>query len=635
MISRINNQALRRYRGLFASIVDVKDTWMSRNIGCFPRKSTILVILLAFSFFLPPLTQALLAAEEKPKTHKDIDLIWGLKIPMRDGVKLNGTVYKPKKMDAPLPAILALTPYISDNFHDRAYYFSQNEYVFVIVDSRGRGNSQGKFDPLMQEAKDGYDAVEWSANQLWCNGKVAMWGGSYMGYDQWATLKECPPHLKTIVPAAACFAGVDFPFWKNIVYSYNIQWMTLTSGVTDNSKLHDEISFWSQKFGEMYEKNLPFKDLDKIVGNLSTNFQTWISHPKQDAYWDAMNPTDEEFAKMDVPILTITGYYDGDQPGAMEFYKRHIQHGSAEAREQHYLIIGPWDHSGTRTPKKEFGGLSFGEASVLDMNDLHKQWYDWTLKNGKKPDFLKKRIAYYVTGAEEWKYADNLEAIATGKQTLYLNSDGKANDVFHSGLMSEEKPGQSKPDRYVYDPLDKRLAEHAKETIKNYYTDQRYAMSLYENGLVYHSHSFADEVEITGYLRFVAWISMDVPDTDFEVSLCEIKPDGTSIFLTVDMVRARYRESLRQEKPVKPGEISRYEFNGFYFFSRRVSKGSRLRLVLTAPQFRLDPYSMFWQKNYNSGGVVAEESGKDARTTHITLYHDAEHPSFLEIPIVK
>jgi len=602
---------------------------MSRNIASFPRKTIILGILLVFplSFSLP--LKAQFATGEKSTADKGIDLIWGVKIPMRDGVKLNATVYKPNKMGAPLPVIFTLTPYISDSYHDRAYYFSQNEYVFVLVDARGRGGSEGNFNPFIQEAKDGYDVVEWLAQQPWSNGKVSMWGGSYAGYNQWATLKEFPPHLKTIVPAAAAFTGVDFPFWKNIAYPYEIQWQTLTSGVTPNRNLFGESSFWIQKYRELYQNHLPFKDLDKIVGNLSTKFQTWVSHPKQDAYWDAMNPTDEEFASMSVPILTITGHYDGDQPGAMEFYKRHMQNASPEARDRHYLIIGPWDHAGTRTPKKEVGGLKFDDASILDLNELHKEWYNWTLRDGKKPDFLKKRIAYYVVGAEEWKYADNLETIATAKRTFYLKSDGYANDVFHSGMLSEEKPGRSPVDRYVYDPLDIRPAELEREETKNYLTDQRYTLNLFGNGLVYHSQPFEDDTEITGYLKFEAWIEMDVPDTDFEASVYEIMSDGTCIYLTGDMLRARYRESLRQEKLVKAGEINRYEFNGFYFFSRRIAKGSRLRLVLKCPN------SIYWQKNYNSGGVVAEETAKDARTAHITLYHDTEHPSFLEIPIVK
>ena len=606
-----------------------KEKQMSRSITSFQGKTILTGLLLAFLLLALMPAQALATTESEPKADEKIDLIWGLKIPMKDGVKLNATVYKPKDMGTPLPVIFTLTPYISDSYHERAYYFSRNGYVFVLVDARGRGSSEGQFNPFMQEAKDGHDVVEWLAQQPWCNGKVAMWGGSYAGYNQWATLKEFPPHLETIVPAAAAFAAVDFPFWRNILYPYEIQWQTLTSGVTPNRNLFGESSFWIQKYRELYFDHLPFKDLDKVVGNLTTVFQTWISHPAPDAYWDAMVPTDDQFARMNVPILTITGHYDGDQPGAMEFYKRHMQHASKRARSQHYLIIGPWDHAGTRTPKKEFGGLTFNDASMLDMNQLHKEWYDWSMKGGKRPNFLKKRVAYYVVGTEKWKYADALEKIADSRRTFYLNSNGGANDVFHSGTMSETKPGESEPDQYTYDPLDTRPAELDREEIKNYITDQRYALNLFGNGLVYHSKPFTEDTEVSGYLRLVVWIALDVPDTDFEVAVYEIMLNGTSIILTQDMMRARYRESLRHEKLVEPGEINRYEFNGFFFFSRQIAKGSRLRLVLKSPN------SIYWQKNYNSGGVVSEESGKDARTAHVTLYHDAEHLSFLEIPIVK
>jgi len=113
-----------------------------------------------------------------------------------------------------------------------------------------------------------------------------------------------------------------------------------------------------------------------------------------------------------VPILTITGHYDGDQGGALTWYREHMRHGNAAARDKHYLIIGPWDHPGTRTPAREVAGLTFGEASLLDMNGLHKAWYDWTMKDGPRPEFLKDRIAYYVVPSDEWKYAGRLDAIA-------------------------------------------------------------------------------------------------------------------------------------------------------------------------------------------------------------------------------
>jgi uncharacterized protein len=566
---------------------------------------------------------------QSPKPETSVELIWGAKIPLRDGVKLNATIFKPKNTTERLPVIFTLTPYIADSYQDRALYFAKNGYVFALVDVRGRGNSEGKFEPFANEGRDGHDVVEWLARQSWSNGKVTMWGGSYAGFDQWATLKENPPHLATIVPAAAAYAGVDFPFFKNIFASYDIQWLSFTSGVTPNAKLFGESSIWNEKFRELYLAHRPFKELDQVVGNTSTHFQTWLKHPTPDEYWAAMVPTVDQYKRMNVPILTITGHYDGDQAGAMQYYREHLQHGSDPAKEKHFLIIGPWDHAGTRTPNRDVGGLKFGEASMLDLNKLHKEWYDWTMKSGAKPEFLKRRVAYYVVGAEEWKYANSLDTISNAKWTLYLNSDGNANDVFSSGSLSEEKPTKGTSDRYAYDPLDVRPAELEREDVPNSLTDQRAALNLFGNGLVYHSEPFTEDTEVSGYLKFVAWMSLDVPDTDFQVSVFEIKKDGTSVLLTEDMMRARYRESLRREKLVKPGEINRYEFNGFTFFSRRIAKGSRLRLLLRSPN------SIGLQKNYNSGGVVAEESGKDARTAHITLYHDAEHPSLLEIPVVK
>jgi putative CocE/NonD family hydrolase len=585
----------------------------------------IFIALLLLSCF------AVAQDDQKPQPPSNVDLIWAAKIPMRDGVHLNATIYKPhnEAQVEKLPAIFTLTPYISDSYHERAMYFAQHGYVFLLVDVRGRGNSEGTFDPFMQEPKDGHDVVEWIAQQPWCNGKVAMWGGSYAGFDQWLTLRERPPHLATIVPAAAAHAGVDFPMFKGIFGDYDMQWLTFTSGHTGQANLFGESPFWISKWRELYLEHLPFSQLDKLVGNPSQVFQTWIAHPTPDAHWQQLALTPDDYKSINVPILTITGDYDGDQPGAMTYYRNHMMYGSDQAKANHFLIIGPWDHAGTRSPKKEVGGLTFGDASVLDLNDLHRQWYDWTMKTGPKPAFLKKRVAYYVVAADEWKYADSLDSVSNSTQTLYLTSaDGHPNDVFHAGTLAEAKSTNGS-DAYVYDPLDVRFADLEKEDIKNYLTDQRYELNLYGDGLVYHSAPFAQPTEISGFVKLVAYIAMDTPDTDFNANLYEVQPDGASILLTSDALRARYRDSLSEAKFAKPAEINRYEFSGFTWFSRRIAKGSRLRLVFNSPN------TIYQEKNYNSGGNVEQESGKDAHTAHITLYHDAEHASYLEIPIVK
>jgi hypothetical protein len=492
----------------------------------------------------------------------------------------------------------------------------------------------------VNEGRDGYDVVEWLARQPWANGKVSMIGGSYTGWDQWSVIKEFPPHLETIVPAVSTIPGTEgIPKNRNIVLSYTMHWLNTVSGVSSGPDYDDK--FHIEKRYQMYRQHLPFNTLDKIYGNTLTEFQTWLKHPAVDAYWDAMNPSVEDYARIDKPILTITGHYDADQTGAMTHYRRHVQYASPEARKKHYLIVGPWDHAGSQRSKRENAGLTFGPASLIDNNELHKQWYDWTMKNGEKPEFLKKRVAFYVMGAEKWKYADSLEAIPTTPVRLYLDStkDG-ANDVFSSGMLGKKLPSMSTSDKYTYDPLDTRPGEFEMEQggepdsyniMDTNAKSQRYAISTtsFGNGLIYHSEPFLENTELTGYVKLVAWISMDVPDTDFIVTLHEIMPDGTSVQLTDDALRARYRDSPRKEKLVTPGEITRYEFNQFWFFSRQIAKGSRLRLVFWSPN------SIYFEKNYNSGGTVAGESGKDAKTAHISLYHDSDHPSYLEIPVAK
>jgi hypothetical protein len=579
------------------------------------------------------------SAPSPSQTPGDYDLRWGVKIPMRDKVELNATLYLPKSTDgssSKTPLIFTLTPYISDSYHARGAYFASHGYAFALVDVRGRGNSGGEFEPFANDPRDGHDLVEWFAKQPYCDGKVAMWGGSYAGFDQWATAKEFPPHLATIVPAAAAHPGLDYPAPQNVGVTYDVQWYTFTTGRTGQQNLFADQKFWRTKFLEAYKKHIPFKSLDSFIGNPSVNFQRVVKHPTLDAYYDAMVPTREEFQKINLPILTITAQYDGDELGALSYYGDHLANSSPEVRAKHFLVIGPWDHAGTRTPTDEVGGVKFGPAAVIDLNDLHRQWYDWTMKGGAKPEFLKNQVAYYLlapgnSGANgEWKYADNFETLVSNPKTFYLNSkNGDANGVFRSGLLAETQPTDGS-DTFIYDPLDTTRGEAVdgidpKE--KTAGLDQTYALSISKDGLVYHTEPLPNETSFVGCPAATLWVSIDAPDVDLSANLYEVQPDGTSIILWSDTRRLRYRESLREAKPVKPGEIVRCDFNPGLFVARQLMKGSRLRLVVSSPN------STQWQKNYCSGGVVAEETAKDARTCNVQVYHNATHPSTLQLPL--
>jgi len=574
-----------------------------------------------------------------PPPTTDYDIKWGVKIPLRDKVELNATLYFPKTPDGSVPktpAVFTLTPYISDSYHARGAYFASHGYVFALVDVRGRGNSGGDFEPFGQEPRDGHDVVEWLAQQPFCDGKVAMWGGSYAGFDQWATAKEFPSHLATIVPAAAAHPPLDYPSLQNVGEMYDMQWFTFTSGKAGQQNLFGDSKFWRTKFLDFYKKHLAFSTLDSFVGNPSVSFQRILKHPTADAYYDAMIPSKEQFQKMTLPILTITGQYDGDELGAMTYYRDHIANASPEARAKHFLIIGPWDHAGTRTPTDEVGGLKFGPGAIVDLNDLHRQWYDWTMKSGAKPQFLKNQVAYYLlapgnSGANgEWKYTDSYANLIANPKTFYLDSkNGDANCVFRSGFLTEKQPNQG-ADEYINDPLDTHRGEEvegAEPKDKTAVIDQSFALCIGKDGLVYHTDPLPKEVPLIGCPKVSLWVSIDTPDTDLQADLYEIQPDGTSVALWNDIRRLRYRESLREAKLVKPGEIVKCDFDPGLFVGRRLMKGSRLRLVVYSPN------SIFWQKNYNSGGVVADETAKDARTAHVKIYHDAQHASAIELPL--
>jgi hypothetical protein len=454
-----------------------------------------------------------------------------------------------------------------------------------------------------------------------------MWGGSYSGLNQWTTAKEFPPHLVSIAPVASPFMGVDFPMRCNIPYPYLTQWLTLVAGRTSQDRMFwGKEREWGERFREWFEAGHAFEELDERLGNPSDAFKLWVAHPSQDSFWDTYNPSEAHYARLCLPVLTITGIYDGDQPGALMHYRKHLENAPADVRERHFLVIGPWDHAGTRAPVLRFAGIEVGSESLLDLLELHRQWYAWTMDGGPRPDFLLDRVAYYVMVADEWRYAPTLEAATARRETLYLASRLNPVDPFCSGTLARD-PSTSAPAQYVYDPTD--ISHAALEACidPEDRSDLRMTHALVGKQLVYHSDPFDADTELTGFFALTAWLSIDQPDTDFKVSIYDIGLDGTGVLLTADWIRARYRKSLREEVLAATTEPLEYKFERFPFVSRLVRAGHRLRLLIGPVN------SIYQQKNYNSGGIVSKETLADARAVTVQLYQDREHPSCLLVPI--
>jgi putative CocE/NonD family hydrolase len=529
---------------------------------------------------------------------------WGIKIPLRDGIYLNATLYLPRTHTGPSPVIFTLTPYVGQTYHHFALYFAGRGLLFLTIDVRGRGNSEGKYRSFIQEAEDGYDVVEWLARQPCCSGQVTMWGGSYAGYDQWATASQCPPHLATIVPVASVYPGLDFPIRNNVASPYMMQWLTPVSGRTSQDKMFwDSTLFWNRRFQQWFESGAPFKELDSQLGNPSGSFQEWIAHPQRDSYWHRCNPTSEQLSGLSIPILTITASYDADQPGALMRYREHLKNAPEKGGARHHLVIGPRDHAGTRTPHAEIGGVKVGPESLLDVRKLNLEWYAWTLQGGPKPWFLQNKVAYYVMGAEKWRYANTLDAITDHSETYFLNSSINPTHVFHSGKLGPEVAAKATPSHYLYDPRDISAAAF-ESTLDKEFTGQRLIHRSVSKRVVYHTAPLETDTEISGFFKLSGWLSIDQPDTDCDISVYEIGPDGGSVWLSGDWMRARYREGLREPKLIRTVQPLRYDFDRFTFVSREIKKGSRLRMVIGPIN------SIQIQRNYNSGGVWRRSRSK-------------------------
>jgi putative CocE/NonD family hydrolase len=559
---------------------------------------------------------------------REVEVVWAAEIPIRDGRKLSATLYKPKSASQ-VPVIFGLTSRIADSLHDLATDLARTGFVFAAVDLPGRGNSAGEFQPFDSGGQEGHDVAEWLAQQPWSSGSVGMCGATYDGFVQWSTAKENPPHLKTMVPISAMAPGVDFPMVKNVEQVHALQWLASVNGRYEHEWALSDRVWLGTKLGDLIRKGTPFSDLRGVFGSRAEVFARWLEHPVLDSYWEAKLPSAAQYKQLAIPVLTIVGQYDPHQLGALHYYRAYLESASGAAREQHYLVIGAWNAEALWQPPKdlEMGGIKLGPASAMDMKKLHREWFDWTLRGAKKPDFLKQRVAYYVTGAEEWRYADTLEAATRQKKSLFLaSSEHGAREVFASGRLVDGKPSDAAPDEYAYDPKDTRGIEIEQRERKNWMTDAEAELTLKGAGLVYHSDVFTEPLELTGFTKLTAWIEMDVPDTDFKAILYEVLSNGTSVRLGEDQQRARYRQSLKQEQLVVPNRAERYEFT-FNFVARRIAKGSRVRLVFRAPR------SVFTEWNYNCGQRVSLETPACARTAHVKLLHDEAHPSVLEIPL--
>jgi putative CocE/NonD family hydrolase len=539
-------------------------------------------------------------------------------IKTRDGALISAIVVRKKGIITPKPVILQYTIYVRDKGRDirTLKEAADKDYVGVIAYTRGKRFSPSEIFPYESDANDAYDVIDWISKKEWCNGSVGMFGGSYNGFTQWAACKKMHPALKTIVPYVANRPGMGLPMENNVAVNPNYEW----SFYVGNNKYLDTVAGNDrQRFRKMqnkwWETGVAYKKLDSIDDSPNRLFQRWISHPSFDEYWQKMAPYGREFAQINIPILSIDGYYNDSQNSGLYYVREHYKY---NPKANHYLIIGPYSHFGAqREGDAVLNGYKVDSNALINTQKITYQWFDYILKNGQKPEILKDKINYQVMGANEWRSASSIDKMANGFLKMYLTD--RKSGIFYS--LNPKKPIQK---NYLCQEVD--FAD--RETQNNdYYPDPIIRKEIdTSNGFVFISEPLKEPIVINGSFLGEIKASINKKDMDIGVTLYEVTPNGDYFHLSYFLGRASYAKDITKRNLLKTNEIESIPFSNTHLVSKQLSKGSRL---LVAINVNKNPFS---QLNYGTRKEVSDETIEDAKEPLKVKWYNN---SYVKIPVWK
>ena len=584
-------------------------------------------------------------------------------VPARDGVGLATDIYYPavdgEKAGGPFPVILERTPYdkASAGNVTNGKYFARRGYVCAIQDVRGRFKSEGEWYAFAKEAPDGYDTVEWMGTQLWSDGKVGTMGSSYCGSDQSALATLDPPHLATMIVSVGAFNYYHASMRQNGALEQRFHTYVFRMASTSKEALADpELSaaidqVYPEQLHDLLE-SYPLKEGATVLRRFPS-YERWaidiMTHGDYDDYWKQRGYAISEYydEHADVPTLYLGGWYDSYARATCENYVQLSKRKESPQR----LLMGPWTHGGWNVTYS--GDLDFGTESHVDYNDLRLGWFDHYLKGMRSDvaDWTPVRI--FTMGTEDqrpdyegrinyggyWRSEPDWPLPGTKFTSFYLQEDLS---------LSEDAPSRDTPSStgFTYDPTDPVPTigggiSAADQVMPPGGFDQRgrpdfhgsrdtLPLNMRGDILTFQMPPLEADVEVTGPVEMHLWAASSAVDTDFTAKLVDVHPpsgdypDGLAINITDSIIRARYRNGWEKGEMMTPGEPYEFVFE-LYPTSVVFRKGHRIRLDVSSSNWpRFDA-------NHNTGGPLGRD--RTYQTAHQTVYHDAEHPSHIVLPL--
>ncbi len=558
----------------------------------------------------------------------------GAAVTMRDGTVLRADIYRPNVSNGRFPVLLQRTPYNKSGGTPFGYEAAARGYVAIIQDVRGRYTSQGDWYPFRYESQDGYDTVEWAASLPYSDGKVGMFGGSYVGATQMLTAIAQPPHLAGICPVVTAsnyhenwtYQGGAFEQWFNESWTSGLAQDTLNRFVQKNTNAMEGV--WAAPLTKYPLFNFPHAlSKEDLTATLAPYFLDWLAHPNYDEYWKRWS-IEEHFGDIKVPALTISAWYDIFQGGSLRNYLGIKAHGGNEAaRSGQRLVVTIGGHAGGG---EKIGEVDFGKAAAEYSEDaITLSWYDHLFKGAQNEFASSKPVRIFVMGDNVWREESEWPPARGQEKRYFLHATHGANSLRGDGILTAEAPASEPGDHYIYDPAQPVPTIGGplccdSQDLPPGPRDQRPAEAR-DDVLVYSTPPFAGDVEVTGPVKLQLYAESSRADTDFTGKLVDVWPNGFAQNLTEGIIRARYRESNTAPEMITPGQIYKFTVD-MWSTSNVFKKGHVLRLEVSSSNFpRFD-------RNMNTGeDAAAARSGVPATNT---ILHDAEHPSALVVRVV-
>ena len=589
---------------------------------------------------------------------EDVTVLNDVDVPMRDGTELSTDIYLPdlpgkSERTMEFPTLLTRTPYNKEFSGEQAKVFARHKYAVVVQDVRGKFASEGVFYPYRSgpgEGQDTFDTVEWAATQPWSNGNVGTYGISYVAGTQWALvhLDELPPHLVAMAPgfAVASYYGQGAYSGGAALLSHNLDYLNgfaIERYNRENPQREEEFTFLeaAQEAMPQLHWDLPVVPYEPMQRAGYPWLEDWHTHETYGDYWETQDHT-RHYEKVDVPVLNYGGWYDIFNQGTVWNFQGLRDETDAPTG----LIMGPYTHgdNALRAQGAVMGhAYRFPENATFDETALLLSWFERFVKDDCQT-VEDPRVRVYVPGGlDEWVGAEEFPLPETEFTKYYLHSEGDANiqdidddDYRYQGRLSTDPPGAEPPDEYVYDPADPVVTVAGFNTHwQGGVNDRTITYQNRDDILVYETEILEEDVAVVGPITATLYASTSAKDTDFMVTVSDVDPIDRAggIFITEGARRGRIgdvsadpreQETYAEVNLLEPGEVYEWKI-AVWPTSRVFEAGRRIRIDVTSSDFPR------YSRNLGTGEGL---TGTEHVEAEQTVYHDAEHPSHVELPIV-